>query len=108
MLSSIGVIPVHSFLPDALAEVLRKAPLSPEKIAFAWRSAVGPAVDKATTLELRGRVLQVWAKDAQWQREVERALGVVRSRMEALLGKGAVGDIRVDVRGSADHRGPNR
>ena len=82
-------------MPEALAEVLRKAPLTPEKIAFAWNAAVGPAVGKATTIELRGRVLHVRTKNAQWQREVERSLGVVRARMEALLGRGVVGDIQV-------------
>jgi hypothetical protein len=92
------MIPIHRFMPEALAEILRKAPLTPEKVAFAWRAAVGPAVDKVTTTELRGRVLYVRTKDAAWQREVERSLGVVRSRMEALLGKGIVGDIRVTVR----------
>jgi hypothetical protein len=40
-------------------------------------------------------VLHVRAKDAAWQREVERSMGIVRSRMETLLGKGVVGDIRV-------------
>jgi hypothetical protein len=89
------MIPVHRFLPDALAQVLRKAPLTPEKVAFAWRASVGPAVDKVTTTELRGRVLYVRAKDAAWQREVERSLGIVRARLEALLGKDVVGDIRV-------------
>lgn len=82
-------------MPDALAEILRKAPLTPEKIAFAWRSAVGPGVAKATMIELRGRTLYVHTKDAAWQREVERSMGIVRSRMEALLGPGVVGDIRV-------------
>ena len=84
-------------VPDALAEVLRKAPLTPEKIEFAWRAAVGPGVAGVTTIELQGRVLHVTAKDAAWQREVERSLGVVRGRMESLLGKGNVGDIRVTV-----------
>ena len=84
-------------MPEALAEILRKAPLTTEKVEFAWRAAVGPAVDKVTSTELRGRVLYVRTKDAAWQREVERSLGVVRSRMEALLGKGVVGDIRVSI-----------
>jgi hypothetical protein len=82
-------------MPDALAAILRKAPLTPEKVAFAWRAAVGPAVAKVTTIELHDRVLQVHTKDAVWQREVERSLGLVRARLEALLGKGVVGDIRV-------------
>jgi Dna[CI] antecedent, DciA len=89
------MIPVHQLMPAALAEVLRKAPLCPEKIAFAWRASVGPAINKVTTIELRGRVLVVHTKDASWQREVERSLGIVRSRMEALLGRGVVGDIQV-------------
>jgi hypothetical protein len=89
------MIPVYQLMPTAIAEVLRKAPMSPEKVAFAWRASVGPAINKVTTIELRGRVLLVRTKDPSWQREVERSLGIVRSRMEALLGKGAVGDIRV-------------
>lgn len=88
------VVPVHQFMPTALAEILKKAPLTPEKVTFAWRSAVGPAVDKATTIELRGRVLYVRARDASWQREVERSAGLIRSRLAALLGD-VVGTIQV-------------
>jgi hypothetical protein len=91
------VIPVHEFLPEALAAALRKAPLTPEKVAFAWRAAVGPALDKVTTVELRGRVLHVRARNADWQREVERSAAIVRSRMDSILGPGAVGDIRVAI-----------
>jgi hypothetical protein len=87
--------PVHQIVHSALAEVLSRAPLTPEKVAFAWRAAVGPAMDKVTSVELRGRVLHVRARDAAWQREVERSMGIVRSRMETLLGRGVVGDIRI-------------
>jgi hypothetical protein len=80
------MVPVHQFMPGALAEILRKAPLTPEKVAFAWRSAVGPAVDKATTIDLRDGVLRVHVRDARWQREVERSAGLIRSRLSALLG----------------------
>jgi hypothetical protein len=92
-----AVIPVNRFMPEALAAVLSKAPLTPEKIAFAWRAAVGPAVDNVTTVELRGRVLHVRTRDAAWQREVERSMGIVRSRLELLLGKGVVGDIQITI-----------
>ncbi len=91
------MIAVQRIIPDSLASVLRRAPLTPEKVAFAWRAAVGPAINKVTTVELRGRVLHVRAKDASWQREVERSMGIVRSRMEALLGNAVIGDIRVRV-----------
>ena len=80
------MIPAHQLIPSALAGILRKAPLTPEKVAFAWRSAVGPAVDNATTIELRGAVLYVQTRDATWQREVERSAGLIRSRLATLLG----------------------
>jgi hypothetical protein len=91
------VIAVHQFMPDAVAEILRKAPLTPEKVAFAWRSAVGAAVDKASTIELRNGVLHVRARDAAWQREMERSAAVIRARLEALLGSGVVRYIDVTV-----------
>jgi hypothetical protein len=89
------MIAMQRFMPDVLAALLRKAPLSDEKIAFAWRTSVGPAVAHVTTIELRGRVLHVRTRDATWQREIERSMGIVRSRMEALLGPGVLGDIQV-------------
>lgn len=89
------MIPVQQLLPDALAAVLQKAPLSPEKVAFAWRAAVGPAVDKVTSVELRDRMLYVRPKDAAWRREVERSAGLIRARLDALLGEGVVKAIHV-------------
>jgi hypothetical protein len=93
-----GVIPVSRVVPEALETVLRKAPLTPEKVAFAWRVTVGPALDRATIIELRDGLLHVRAKDAAWQREVERSAGVVRARLDALLGKGVVRGITVALR----------
>jgi hypothetical protein len=80
------MLPVHQFMPGVLAELLRKAPMTPEKVAFAWRTAVGPAMDSATTVELRQGVLYVRARDASWQREVERGAALIRSRLTAILG----------------------
>jgi len=73
-------------MPGALADVMRRAPLTPEKVAFAWRSAVGPAVDKATTVELIDGILRVRARDASWRREIERSAGLIRSRLIVVLG----------------------
>ena len=97
------MIPVHRFMPEALAEILQRAPLTPEKVAFAWRSAVGPAVDKVTTIELRDGVLRVATKDAAWQREVERSAGLIRARLDALLGAGIVRYVDV-IAGSEPRR----
>ena len=84
-------------MPRALTEILRKAPLTPEKVVFAWRTAVGPAVNKASSVALRGNVLSVRVKDAAWQREVERSAALVRARLDALLGVGVVRYIDVTV-----------
>ena len=85
-------------MTDALASILRRAPLTPEKVAFSWRTAVGPAVDKVTTVELRDGVLYVRAKDAAWQREVERSAALIRSRLDRLLGDRVVRRIEVAKR----------
>jgi hypothetical protein len=89
------VIRVQEFMPGALAGALRKAPLSPEKVAFAWRMAVGPSVDRVTTVQLAGHVLRVRAKDTTWLREIERSRGIIRSRLDALLGKAVVTAIEI-------------
>jgi hypothetical protein len=92
------MLPVHRFIPDALAAVLRKAPLSEEKIAFAWRTAVGPSVDRATSVELDGSTLRVRAKDEQWRREIEHSASLIRARLDTLLGPGVVKGLDVTLR----------
>lgn len=89
------MIPLQRFMPDALVAILRKAPLSSEKVAFAWRTAVGASVDRVTRVELRDGVLHVRAKDAAWHREVERSAGLIRARLDGLLGDGVVRYIHV-------------
>jgi hypothetical protein len=82
-------------MPDAVAEIVRKAPLTPEKVAFAWRSVVGPAIDHATSVNWSDGVLRVKAKDVAWQREVERSAALIRSRLDRLLGERVVRYIEV-------------
>jgi hypothetical protein len=89
------MVPLRRILPDVLVSVLRKAPLSPEKVAFAWRTAVGPSLDRVTTIELTGNVLRVRAQNAAWQREIERSAGLIRARLDSMLGDGIVAHIDV-------------
>ena len=91
------VIAVHRFMPEALAEIIRKAPLNDEKVAFAWRAAVGAAMDRGTTVSLGRGVLRVRVKDPAWRREVERSETLIRARINALLGRGTVRAIDVAV-----------
>ena len=94
------MIPVHSLAADLLADVLRRQPLSPAKVGFAWRTAVGPAVDRATRASLRDDgVLEVVAVDAHWKREVRRASGLLSARLARLLGEGVVKKIVVKTAG---------
>ena len=71
-------------------------PLTPGKVAFAWRAAVGPGIDKATTVSLDASgVLRVRAASKQWRSEVERATGLIETRLSRLLGAGTIRHIDV-------------
>lgn len=89
--------PVARLIPAALASLLRKAPLSDGKVAFAWRSAVGPAMDKVTTVTLDGTVLRVRARDEVWKRGIERSTPLIQSRIAEVLGDEVVRRIDVQV-----------
>jgi Dna[CI] antecedent, DciA len=89
------MVPVRHVMPDAVAAIVRRAPLTPEKVAFAWRSVVGPAIDHATAVEWSDGVLRVRARDAAWRREVERSAALIRTRLETLLGDRVVRYIEV-------------
>ena len=91
------MIPVQHVMPGALASIIRQAPLSPEKVAFAWRTAVGPSVDRVTTVVLHGSTLHVHTPNPAWRREVERSAGLIRSRLESLLGEGIVRSLDVTI-----------
>ena len=82
-------------MPGALVELLRGTPLSPGKVGFAWRAAVGPAVERVTSVKLAGRVLVVEASSPQWAREVTRSADVILTRLQTLLGKDTVTNITV-------------
>ena len=94
--------PLSSALPGALAELLRDTTLSPGKVAFAWRAAVGPAIEQATEVKLEGGILLVETTSPQWAREVRRSSPIMLGRLQSLLGTNTVTGIQ--VRG---HRGSN-
>lgn len=84
-------------LPGVVAEVIRKAPLTPEKVAMAWRLSVGPAVDKATTVRLdEASVLHVDAESPAWASAVRKSRSLILDRLHQLLGDDTVQQIRFD------------
>ena len=90
-----SVRPIVHAVPGALAELLRGAPLSPGKVEFAWKAAVGPALQRTTSVRLEGTQLLVDAATAQWAREIGRSSHVILSRLQLLLGQETVTEITV-------------
>ena len=77
-------------VPGALAELLRGAPVSQGKVDCAWTVAVGPALQRSTSVRLEGIVLLVDAASPQWAREIARSSRVILSRLQLLLGADTV------------------
>ena len=89
------MLPIQTFSSSVLAGIIRRQPASKERTTFAWTVAVGPALAKVTSVELRGDVLMVRPRDARWAREVERARETIVMRLQQLLGSEALRDVRV-------------
>ena len=90
------MLPITHAVPGAVAELLRGAPLSPGKVAFAWSAAVGPATARTTAVRLEGTVLLVDATTLAWAREISHSSGVILTRLQTLLGPDVV--TRIEVR----------
>jgi hypothetical protein len=88
--------PLAHAVPGALAELLRTTPISPAKIDFAWKAAVGAAMQRVTSVRLEHTVLLVEAASEPWGREVSRSSHVILARLQTLLGEDVV--TRIEVR----------
>ena len=89
---------ISHIVPAALRELLRTAPLSDGKVNFAWKAAVGPALERATAVKLEGGTLIVETTGPQWTREVKRSSGVILARIKTLLGDSTVQRIEIRTR----------
>ena len=88
--------PLQQSIPAVVAHLVRNAPLSPEKVAFAWRTAVGPAIARASAARLSDDgVVDVVCADDRWRREIRRSLPMIRERLTALLGAEVVRRLKV-------------
>jgi hypothetical protein len=90
------VLPLQSFSHRVLAEAIRRQPPSKARTAFAWQLAVGMAVARATSIDQQGGTLTVHAADPRWTVEIERARGVILSRLQQLLGPDAITHIQIN------------
>jgi hypothetical protein len=89
------MLPLSHAIPAALTEMLRAQPLSDGKITFAWRAAVGPALERVTSVKLAGRVLLVDTAGVLWSREIMRQSPIILRRLQAFLGPHIVETIEV-------------
>jgi predicted nucleic acid-binding Zn ribbon protein len=85
-------------IPSVLASVIRDAPLCPEKVEFAWRSAVGASIARATRVHLADDGVLHVTTEAEWARELKRSSRLILTRLATLLGTGVAKSIAVHVR----------
>jgi predicted nucleic acid-binding Zn ribbon protein len=100
--------PLSNGMPGALVELLRGSPLSDGKVTFAWKAAVGPAIERVTNVKLERRVLLVETASAQWSKEVMRSSPVILRRLQSLLGADVVERIDICRTGNVAPRTSNR
>jgi hypothetical protein len=86
---------LSSAVPGAIAALLRDTPLSPGKVAFAWRAAVGPGLGRVTSVCLEDGVLLIDAENKQWAREIGRSSPMILARLHNFLGAEAVKRIEI-------------
>lgn len=91
----VSMQPIAQVLPQALAEIVRQAPLSHGKVDFAWKSAVGPAMARVSAVRLEGGLLIVEAQTAAWGAAILRATPVIMSRLRTLLGPETVRELQL-------------
>jgi predicted nucleic acid-binding Zn ribbon protein len=90
------MIPVHDFSTSVLAQIVRRQPQSQARTNFAWQLAVGQAVARATTVELKDGVLIVRAVDRRWIREIDPMRATVLEKLQHVLGTEQIA--RIDLR----------
>jgi predicted nucleic acid-binding Zn ribbon protein len=89
------MIPLNATAHRVVAELLRAAPLTPGKVEFAWRAAVGPALARVTRVRLdESGALDVDVLDVRWAPEIRRSSPLIVSRLGILLGADTVKQIR--------------
>lgn len=81
---------IQTFAGGVLGQILLRQPPSPARTAFAWQLAVGPALARATSVEMDGTTLRVRSADPRWLEEIERARPVIVVKLQQLLGPDTV------------------
>jgi predicted nucleic acid-binding Zn ribbon protein len=98
------VQPLNAALPGFLRNLLLRSPMSVEKFEFAWRLAVGPALERAARPVLHeDGTVEVIVADAAWRREVKRSQAAILAKLQELLSPSVVRALK--VKGQAPRTG---
>jgi hypothetical protein len=82
---------IHTVIQGVVANLFRQGPLSQAKLQAAWRIAVGDALNRVSEVRLRDDgLVEIYAVDPRWQRELKRSSPLIFDRLNALLGPDAV------------------
>jgi hypothetical protein len=82
---------IHRVMQGVVGNLFRQGPLSQAKLQAAWRIAVGDALNRVSEVRLRDDgLVEIYAADPRWQRELKRSSPLIFDRLTALLGPGTV------------------
>lgn len=99
--------PIGGILPGVLRSVLARQPMSPGKLAFAWRTAVGATIERATRVERRADgIVEVQPASRQWWRELEAQRTLIEERLRTWLGDDFAGLVILSATDSLDAMSP--
>lgn len=87
---------LQSVVPRALTQLFRTGPMSQGKLEVAWRVAVGDALSRVSTVRLQSDgSVEIHAADQRWHKELKRSSTMILTRLQGLLGPGAIGRLIV-------------
>ena len=90
------VDPLQNAASTVVRSLLRSSPMSVGKFEFAWRLAVGPAIERATKPTLReDGTVDVLVADPAWRREVKRSQAVILAKLQELLSGSIVKKLKI-------------
>src|SRR5262245_52757594 len=98
------MLPLGTAIPGAITELLGKTPMSPGKVEFAWKAAVGPAFAKVSSVHLEGTELVIDPATTHWAQEIRRASPLILRRLQSIVGAGAV--TKLAIRPAPDAKAP--
>jgi predicted nucleic acid-binding Zn ribbon protein len=87
---------LNSSLSVVVRSLLDRSPMSDGKFDFAWRTVVGPAMQRVTRAAIQADgTVRVSVEDAAWRREVKRAQPAILAELQQLLGDSIVKRLKI-------------